>query len=273
MLSRIGNDTDDSNEILLSALAIVGTFEDIERRIVMPPHERSELARIDATVDAKIRVSHTLAVSARTSMATMRHLADLLDVGGEPRASVVATLSRAALVSTGRLIYVLGPFDADERVENARQVSRQQAGSYLAMIESARDFTEFETLQAERVPNQDSDPFAKEVDRLGKGGTRDGAMLKSTAHTMAEAIARDSAHGTDNSQVQKQLQEHIEWMWNVWSGMAHGYAWPDLVPGERSADQHIVPGHWVGDFHQLASFTKLALSHLREASRKGPLEA
>lgn len=270
MRSRIGNNTDESNEVLLAAVAIVGTFEAIEQRILMPPHERSEIARIDAALGADIWVSHTLAVSARTSMATMTHLAQLLGAVGEPRASVVATLCRAALVSTGRLIYVLGPRDADERVEHARQVSRQQARSYLAMVKSAREFTELEGLQAERVPDDADDPFTEEIDRLGKGGMGDGAMLKSTARTMAEALARDSANGTDEPQTQKQLQEHIEWMWNVWSGMAHGYAWPDLIPGEKSSHQHIVPGHWVGDFYQLASFTQLALTQLGDATLAAP---
>ena len=98
-------------------------------------------------------------------------------------------------------------------------------------------------------------------------------MLKSTARTVAEVLDRDSADGTDDPQTRKQPRQHIESMWNAWSGMAHRYAWPDLIPGERAADQHVVPGHWVGDFYQLASFRQFALTQLRDASLADPSKA
>lgn len=195
----------------------------------------------------------------------MGHLAHLLEEAGEPRASVVASLSRAALVSTGRLIYVLGPSDSAERVEHARQVSVQQARSHSSLVTRSRGFTKLAGLQAEEVPEHAADPCVEEISRLGNGA-RDGDMLSSIAGTMAEFATRGSTTSEDRTSVQKQLQEHIEWMWNVWSGMAHGYAWPDLAPGERSTTQHTVPGHWVGDFLQFASFTQLALIQLRDAT-------
>ncbi|MEA5155413.1 hypothetical protein [Raineyella sp.] len=49
------------------------------------------------------------------------------------------------------------------------------------------------------------------------------------------------------------LREHMLWIFGVHSGMAHGHAWPDLVPGTGS-----LPGHFISDLFLIASTVQLA---------------
>lgn len=48
-------------------------------------------------------------------------------------------------------------------------------------------------------------------------------------------------------------KEHVRWMFHVYSGVAHGFAWPQLVPGTQS-----LPGHFISEFTTAASVAHLA---------------
>ncbi len=55
-------------------------------------------------------------------------------------------------------------------------------------------------------------------------------------------------------EAEKVLREQLIWIFNVYSGKAHGYGWPLLVP--HAGD---LPDDFVADFFMLASVTQLAL--------------
>lgn len=55
------------------------------------------------------------------------------------------------------------------------------------------------------------------------------------------------------------LREHLAWVWHVWSGTAHGWAWTKHVPGLDDDDHDVAPGHWATDFFQLAVIVRHAV--------------
>ncbi len=66
--------------------------------------------------------------------------------------------------------------------------------------------------------------------------------LDSMAEIIGEILARaDSAvpqqELDDHTTVAK---EHVRWMFNIYSGIAHGFAWPWLAPHTNS-----LPGHFI----------------------------
>lgn len=85
-------------------------------------------------------------------------------------------------------------------------------------------------------------------------------MIKETSQIMAELLVSQGI--TKESTIQ--LSEHLEWMWHVWSGVAHGWAWPKYFPGADSEDHDVAPGHWMTDFRVLSSIVQLSLQLLNE---------
>ncbi len=58
------------------------------------------------------------------------------------------------------------------------------------------------------------------------------------------------------------LREQLHWVFNIYSGIAHGFGWPKLVSGSRS-----LPGHFASDLWMTATVSLLAIDRLQAASR------
>ena len=76
------------------------------------------------------------------------------------------------------------------------------------------------------------------------------AALEKAAAVFAKIL---SAHPSYSDDMATQLREHLAWTFNVYSGVAHGFAWPQLVPRTES-----LPGHFVGELTTVASITHMA---------------
>ncbi len=59
--------------------------------------------------------------------------------------------------------------------------------------------------------------------------------------------------GFDDSAAPDVLAEHIMWVWHAYSGAAHGYAWPWLLPGTAS-----LAGDFIADLGLVVPVTHLA---------------
>lgn len=258
MVSRLGRDTPEDEQIVQRVLAITDTYKALTDDLRWPGPDGCELTRLDDLVESNITVTHTLISSQKAARASMLHLAWLLEGGLEPRVAVTASLSRAALVSAVRIVYVLGPVDPATREDHARRVLRGQAVSHLRGVTA---FSSFEDLVALIPPETLKDDLTASRDALDGGGVTDTQMIADTAAVIARTIA-DSA--PDHLGEVAAKGEHLAWMWNVWSGIAHGYAWPTLVPGVQDDGQQVMPGHWVTDFGTLSSIVLLALHLLRD---------
>src|SRR5699024_12602190 len=76
------------------------------------------------------------------------HLSSLFEKGVEPRAIIAVALSRAALVSDGRIGYVLGADVPASRQTNAQKIVARQLGSHLSATRATSSFQELAYLKA-----------------------------------------------------------------------------------------------------------------------------
>ena len=253
MVSRLGYDTDADFELLRHTLAVTESYKPMLDALTWPSHESSELARIDSLVGSNITVTETCITGQRTAVGCVLHLAELFRQGIEPRASVAVSLSRTALVSSAHIVYVLGAPDPDIRVANARTVLRRQAGSHLS---STREFAEFESLIGLRPPADLVLTLETARRNIGGSGAGEGAMVLEMADSMARVLVGSEYQESGDLGA---LREHLAWVWHVWSGTAHGWAWQKHVPGLDDDDHDVAPGHWATDFFQLAVIVQHAV--------------
>lgn len=174
-----------------------------------------------------------------------------------PRASVAVTLSRAALLCSTRVIYILGPADPDERVRNAERVIRTQATSQLRAI---RRFSKFGVLKGIQAHSELVHSLRLVLDELPQGHVTDTEMIASAALIIGSWLM---SHGAEESP--EALEDHLAWVWNNWSGIAHGWAWPKYVPGREDPNVDTAPGNWILDFHTVAMILHLALNMFAQA--------
>lgn len=158
------------------------------------------------------------------------------------------TLARTALLGASRVVFMLGPDAPDERERNAAIVLRQETASLMRLYDDAEHFTSLTAL----VPPPDviAGQRARAVTvnrsskRLGEAKT-----LQAVARVVGKLLA-DS--GYDRTALPAH-GEHLAWTFNTYSGVAHGFGWPRLVPGTDSA-----PGHFLSDLYLVTSTTQLA---------------
>lgn len=253
MVSRLGFDTDADLELLRRALEVTESYQRMLDGLRWPAREGSELARLDSLIQSNITLTDTFVVSQRTAVGCVLHLAELFREGREPRVSVAVSLSRSALVSSGHILYVLRPSDPDVRLEHARQVLRRQAGSHVAAI---RAFTDFDQLVGLRAPADLLPALESSRREIGGVAKPEGSMVLDIADSMAEALVDAGYEDRGDLGV---LREHLAWMWHVWSGVAHGWAWPKYVPGFDDEEHDVAPGHWATDYFQLTSLVQQAV--------------
>jgi hypothetical protein len=125
---------------------------------------------------------------------------------------------------------------------------RQESESLMRLYNAAEKFVLFAAL----VPPPDVlDPqrirakaVANEAPKLGEA-----AALEKAAAVFAKIL---SAHPDYSDDMATQLSEHLSWAFNVYSGVAHGFAWPRRVPGTQS-----LPGHFLVELTLVASITHM----------------
>lgn len=215
----------------------------------------SDLARlIDALpepqVDPRLTITHGLGL-ARSSLGLVREI--LLDnrVIGP---AVLPVLLRSALLGAGRVLYMLGPQDAHKRLSNSTVVLQQEAESLYRAYTQFEGFEQFGALVP--PPETISIYEGRRVSLLQGGRPRGEAeMLEGMAQVIGEMLAAaDTAvpqqEPDDDSAT---IAEHVRWIFQTYSGVAHGFAWPSLVPGTAS-----LPGHFIADFTTVVNIAHAA---------------
>lgn len=258
MVSRLGFDTEDDGELLRHALQVTDTYKPMVEALTWQAQDGSELARLDTLIGSNITLTDTFVVGQRTAVGCVLHLAELFKQGFEPRASVAVSLSRTALVSSSHLIYVLGPADPVVRVAHARQVLRRQAGSHVSAV---REFARFDRLSGLRAPSALVADLEESREVIAGASKAEGAMVLDIADSLAQVLV-DAGYNDEDELVA--LREHLAWMWHVWSGVAHGWAWPKFIPGLDDADHDVAPGHWATDFFHLTTLVQQAVRLLAD---------
>lgn len=245
---------------------ILATIAEVDSGCSKLPTNLDELARPNTEigellaqlpepqVDLRLTVVRGLTL-ARGSLDLVRHI---FGSSGPPIVPpILPVVLRSALLGAGRVAYMLGPEDENERIANSQIVLRQEAESYRMAYKS---FSEFQQL-AGLVPSQQVvETYETRRAALMVNGRppREAKTLDSMAEVIGELLnsagINDGLQGAVSDPA-AQIKEHVRWIFHVYSGIAHGLAWPWLVPSTED-----LPGHFIADFTMIASIVNFAVS-------------
>ena len=111
---------------------IVTVVEDLHNRLFS---NSAVLEDVDSAIgqlvkdlpDPPVDIRYTIIASLQTSRGCLAQIATLIKDGVPTSPVVLQTLLRTSLLSSGRVVYMLGPEDADARLAHARVVLRQDS--------------------------------------------------------------------------------------------------------------------------------------------------
>ena len=194
-------------------------------------------------VDLRLSISAGLA----TARAALSQISGFIVDGVPTTPSVLHTLVRSALLGAGRVVYVLGPPSPEARQENARMVLRQEGNSLMRAYSAFEQFK-----QLNLVPPADIMAAQRErnnVVQCGAGAIREEKTLVAMATVIGEML---TANGYESPEGWP-LAELMTWIFHVYSGVAHGFGWPRLVPGTDS-----MPGLFAPEFYMVTCVAQIA---------------
>ena len=251
---EIGLDDPEDYEALRRILEIGRLVRELRDKLPSDPvdlaPEGSDLGALMATlpeppVDPRLSIYAGLDSAAGCFLQIVSFIKD-----GIPTTPVVLpTLARTALLAASRVVFVLGPDDASDRERNTRSMLRQESSGLMRLYAAAEQFQSFSAL----VPPQDVlDAQRARAESVNQGVPLLGeaVLLREMAWVVGKILA---ARGYADTAIAGQVSEHVAWTFNVYSGVAHGFAWPRLVPGTRS-----LPGHFIAELLLISNVTHLA---------------
>lgn len=233
---------------------IVTVVEDLHNRLFS---NSAVLEDVDSAIgqlvknlpDPPVDIRYTIIASLQASRGCLAQIATLIKDGVPTSPVVLQTLLRTSLLSGGRVVYMLGPEDADTRLAHARVVLRQDSNS---LMKAYAAFEKFEHSPSLKPGSEVLEPQRERNRILQSWGAPIGEekALAAMASVVEEEMLRrgfqvDPGH----------FGEHITWLFHVGSGAAHGFGWPRLVPGTSS-----MAGIFLPDFSLVASVAHLAIT-------------
>lgn len=222
-----------------------------------------ELNRLyEAMPRGPVDITGVIGVGLETARSCLNQISHIIQNPVPTSPVVLQTLLRAALVGSARTLFVLLPTSPDDRFERASKVvARDTESGRLGM----EQFAKFEGMQAFGAPQDLVDQLSRHRKELWPNGNPpgDGRIVEGMSAVMYEAL---ELAGMGEELGHDILKDHVTWLWNTYSGLAHGYFWPRLlltISGDRR-----VPGDFPLDLHQVATATHMAL--LATLSRMEP---
>jgi hypothetical protein len=233
-----------AREYLDAQLEVVDHLGTLQEQIARldPAPPTSELVRLTEAFPA---APINFALSTSAALAAARGALDQISpiMKGQLASSriVLQALLRVALVGAGRVVFTLGPDDPEERLQNVKIVLAQESRSMAQALEA---FVEFGSHGLK--PDEAYVAEHRRLDRRIREGTPrrgDGSVLLSMADVIGRALVTEGQ--LDVGDDPRLLAEQVTWTWHTYSGLAHGFAWPWLLPG-TTADR-AMPGDYVAD--------------------------
>lgn len=228
-----------------------------------PPAADSEVYRLtQALPPGPIAFDHTIFAAATAARQALDQISYLLRNDVPKSAIVLQALIRSALVS-GRTAFALLPADPSERLQNAELVVAQESSSYMRAL---NEYAEFKQLLLMRPDKQDLDEAQTQNDALRNGRRLPGdrAVMTGAADVIGAALAAIPNYREENPELRR---EHVIWLWNTYSGLAHTYGWPRLMPS--SGRDRRVPGDFPGDLFMVANIAHIAMLSLQSRLESG----
>ncbi|SMY01673.1 hypothetical protein [Brevibacterium antiquum] len=263
----LGLDDLEVAEMLTRALSVIdGPVEDCWSEFLKEKDntEESELVRLYEEMPAgPIDITGVIAVGVETARSCLNQISFIIQNPVPTSPVVLQTLLRAALVGSARTLYVLLPTDPDERLERAHKVVARDTESGR---QGLRQFAGFQGMRAFAAPEDLVESMTNHRKELWPKGNPpgDGKIVEGMSAVMHDAL---ELAGVGEELGHEFLTDHVTWLWNTYSGLAHGYFWPRLLPGLAEDDRRI-PGDFPLDLHQIATATHMAL--LAALSRMAP---
>lgn len=136
------------------------------------------------------------------------------------------SLTRSALLGGGRVVYALGSDDPATRRSNSLVVLKQESRSYAKTIKALRK--EVLHLHTLRPPEELANRVAADDKALRRGDNPPGD--EKVLRQMAEFIGT-LLHAQDPETPAQIATETLLWVWNTYSGAAHGQGWVNSIAG------------------------------------------
>ena len=158
---------------------------------------------------------------------------------------VTMILLRSALMAAARVVYAVAPHARPDRRDRALTVMQQEAKSLLRLY---KDADAFGTPIANLPPQDERDAQRHAGETLLANSKQIGEaeLLKEMARVSVELLnaERDDNGGRDPLDAGGERDELL-WVFNVYSGIAHGYAWPTLMWTIGSYPTNFVRDLWL----------------------------
>lgn len=253
----LGTDDPQVAEILSRGLAIiddvVSSLHDEVLAIQELPPQCELLRLVTELPRGPLDVCGAIAVALASARDALDHISYLIQNPVPTSPIVLQALLRAALVGSARTLYVLLPQNPHTRLERGRAIlakdcesGRQGLGKFAA-FEGMRAIAAPEELVA-AVDNQRKELWPK------GNPPGDGKIIEGMTRSLVDALELAGLNEEFGPGI---LRDHSNWLWNTYSGVAHGYMWPRLLWG-ISSDRRL-PGDFPLDLHQVATATHIAL--------------
>ena len=265
---ELGLDAPEALEALQRCVAVI---TDIEERAATLPTDAAELGQpgsdiaelVRALPDPPVDIRLTMLAAVRSSEACLGQVRRFVTHQLETSPVVLATLCRTALMASSRLLLIVGPHDQGVRQANALRVLLQESESIQRCYKKAAAYTQLRGL----VPP--ADVLAQQGARhqylmsITKS-IRETDVLDAAALIISDLLQTSGYQDPDNPPL---LAEHFSWTFNIYSGVAHGFGWPRLVPGTPS-----LPGDFTSELWSTVSVCHIAIDQLQQAHQAPPAE-
>lgn len=266
MAIDMGLDDPDSMRMLLWAIRIVDESVDRIRAEIgeNPPSDDSEVSRLTRALPAvPISFDHAVYAAAAATQGALDQISYTLRNDTPTNVIVLQALLRSALVGSCRTAFALVPADPSARLHNARVLVAQESTSFLRALDA---YADFESLLLMRPDEQDRARAREQNEALRDRGRLpgDGAVMTGAADVIGAALAAAPDYPDRNRQLQR---EHVIWLWNTYSGLAHTYSWPRWMPS--TGHDARVPGDFPGDFFRVANTAHIAMLSLQSRVQPG----
>ena len=172
-----------------------------------------------------------------------------------PCCQVVAV--SAALLAAGRLVFILGPEDPEVRLSNATRILRHESDSLHRLYTLASKFKKFIALIPPANVLEPQKRRHRHLESVTKRQS-EATILRETAQIVGDLFL---ASGYDDGKEQPALTEHLLWIFNIYSGLAHGFGWPRLISTQS------IPGDFAGDLWNTAATNQIAVDLMEKAHR------
>jgi len=270
----LGDDGSQAAEILNRALYIVQHQIDHfmqQDSVDYPLPETSEIYRLhDLTGTSPLNIKTVLQVALHSASSSLQQIAYSITHSVPTTRVALHSLMRVALLGTARTSLVLLPDDPKQRLTHAKMVLAQDCQSGIRAL---KEYTKFQGMRAMSPPSELLEELQQQKAHLYPKGRApgEGTIIKRQTETFIHALQMAQEGQNDAAILEDYdpeiLRDHVSWLWHTYSGLAHVYSWPRLLPG-IGLDPNM-PGDFPLDLYMVANSCVVAFSAYLDRASAG----